>query len=155
MRAPTPCRHMVSGLFHGPSRATFHLSLTVLIHYRSSNVFSLRRQSSQIQTGLHVSGPTRKYYHVKTLVLDYGTLTLCGWPFQGHSFNQRFSHLAFTDHERSISNLHAATVCTSHHEITVNLGLTATQSATTWIWATPISLATTLGITSICNKAIS
>ena len=28
-------------LFHRPNRATFHLSLTVLVHYRSSNVFSL------------------------------------------------------------------------------------------------------------------
>ena len=39
--APTPCRHMVSGLFHRPHRATFHLSLTVLVHYRSLEVFSL------------------------------------------------------------------------------------------------------------------
>ena len=40
-RAPTPCRHMVSGLFHSPHRGTFHLSLTVLVHYRSLRVFSL------------------------------------------------------------------------------------------------------------------
>ena len=33
--ALTPCRHMVSGLFHRPHRAAFHLSLTVLVHYRS------------------------------------------------------------------------------------------------------------------------
>ena len=29
-------------LFHSPNRGTFHLSLTVLVHYRSSSVFSLR-----------------------------------------------------------------------------------------------------------------
>ena len=29
-------------LFHSPNRGTFHLSLTVLVHYRSPNVFSLR-----------------------------------------------------------------------------------------------------------------
>ena len=41
MPAPTPCRHMVSGLFHSPHRGSFHLSLTVLVHYRSVKVFSL------------------------------------------------------------------------------------------------------------------
>lgn len=40
-RALTPCRHAVSGLFHRPHRAAFHLSLTVLVHYRSPRVFSL------------------------------------------------------------------------------------------------------------------
>jgi len=39
--AITLCKHMVSGLFHRPHRAAFHLSLTVLVHYRSSKVFSL------------------------------------------------------------------------------------------------------------------
>ena len=33
-------------LFHSPHRGAFHLSLTVLVHYRSSTVFSLRRWSS-------------------------------------------------------------------------------------------------------------
>jgi len=46
-------------LFHSPSRGTFHLSLTVLVHYRSGMVFSLRRWSSQIQAGFHVSDPTQ------------------------------------------------------------------------------------------------
>ena len=40
-KAPTPCRCMVSGLFHSPLRGSFHLSLTVLVHYRSSRIFSL------------------------------------------------------------------------------------------------------------------
>ena len=34
-RAPTVCRHMVSGAISLPSRGSFHLSLTVLVHYRS------------------------------------------------------------------------------------------------------------------------
>ena len=33
--APTVCRRPVSGLFHSPRRGAFHLSLTVLVHYRS------------------------------------------------------------------------------------------------------------------------
>ena len=40
-RAPTPCRCMVSDLFHSPLRGSFHLSLTVLVHYRSITIFSL------------------------------------------------------------------------------------------------------------------
>ena len=39
--AVTPCKHMVSDLFHRPYRAAFHLSLTVLVHYRSRRVCSL------------------------------------------------------------------------------------------------------------------
>src|SRR3954454_154259 len=35
-RAPTDCRHTVSGTLSLPSRGTFHHSLTVLIRYRSS-----------------------------------------------------------------------------------------------------------------------
>ena len=40
-RSPTPCRCMVSDLFHSPLRGSFHLSLTVLVHYRSLQIFSL------------------------------------------------------------------------------------------------------------------
>ena len=46
--ASTPCKHMVSGLFHCPYRASFHLSLTVLVHYRSRRVCSLTGQFRQI-----------------------------------------------------------------------------------------------------------
>ena len=35
IEAPTACRHPVSGLFHSPHRGAFHLSLTVLVRYRS------------------------------------------------------------------------------------------------------------------------
>ena len=33
--APSVCRRPVSGLFHSPRRGAFHLSLTVLVRYRS------------------------------------------------------------------------------------------------------------------------
>src|SRR6202012_772237 len=36
VRALTACRHTVSGTISLPSRGTFHLSLTVLVRYRSS-----------------------------------------------------------------------------------------------------------------------
>ena len=34
--APTACGRTISGLFHSPGRGSFRLSLTVLVHYRSS-----------------------------------------------------------------------------------------------------------------------
>ena len=36
----TARRQAVSGLFHSPHRGAFHLSLTVLVHYRSPRVFA-------------------------------------------------------------------------------------------------------------------
>ena len=39
-------------LFHSPYRGTFHLSFTVLVHYRLSNVFSLGKWASRIPAGL-------------------------------------------------------------------------------------------------------
>ena len=47
------------GLFHSPSRGAFHLSLTVLVHYRSLKVFSLGGWSPQLPTGFHVSRGTQ------------------------------------------------------------------------------------------------
>ena len=51
-RPPTACRHAVSGSFNSPHRGAFHLSLTVLVHYRSPRVFSLGRWTSLLPTGL-------------------------------------------------------------------------------------------------------
>ena len=39
-------------LFHSPNRGTFHLSLTVLVHYRSPSVFSFGEWTPQLPTGL-------------------------------------------------------------------------------------------------------
>ena len=39
--ALTVCKHMVSGSISFPSRGAFHLSLTVLVHYRSPGYLAL------------------------------------------------------------------------------------------------------------------
>ena len=39
-------------LFHSPRRGSFHLSLTVLVHYRSSSVFSLGGWTPHLPAGL-------------------------------------------------------------------------------------------------------
>ena len=52
----TPLRPVVSAqfqiLFHSPRRGSFHLSLTVLVRYRSSRVFSLGRWAARFPTML-------------------------------------------------------------------------------------------------------
>ena len=57
--APTACKRMVSGTISLPLRGTFHLSLTVLVHYRSPLVFSLAGWSPLVQSRFHVSGFTQ------------------------------------------------------------------------------------------------
>jgi hypothetical protein len=42
-------------LFHSPRRGSFHLSLTVLVRYRSSSVFRLGRWTAQFPTELACS----------------------------------------------------------------------------------------------------
>ena len=46
-------------LFHSPRRGAFHLSLTVLVHYRSQAVFSLAGWSRLLPAGFHVSRGTQ------------------------------------------------------------------------------------------------
>ena len=67
-------------LFHSPRRGSFHLSLTVLVHYRSPNVFSLGKWSPQIPTGFHVSRRTQDT-HQSSLGFIYRTVTFSGRPF--------------------------------------------------------------------------
>jgi hypothetical protein len=59
--APTACKRMVSGTVSLPLRGTFHLSLTVLVHYRSPLVLSLAGWSPLLQSGFPVSGSTQEY----------------------------------------------------------------------------------------------
>ena len=67
-------------LFHSPNRGTFHLSLTVLVHYRSPSVFSLGEWTPQIPTGLACPAVLRYPAEVNPL-LHTGLLpSLVGFP---------------------------------------------------------------------------
>ena len=76
--APTDCRRLVSDSISLPSRGSFHLSLTVLVHYRSQSVFSLGEWSPRIPTGLHGSGRTQEHRQGIS-AFAYGTVTFYGW----------------------------------------------------------------------------
>ena len=62
------CKHKVSGTISLPSRGAFHLSLTVLLLYRSSG--SISRAPRYSGSG---------YVH---FIFDYVALTLFDWPSQ-------------------------------------------------------------------------
>ena len=77
----TACKHTVSGSFHSPHRGAFHLSLTVLVHYRSSRVFSLGRWASQLPTGL-ACPVVLKDINRRLVPFTYEGITLYAWAFQ-------------------------------------------------------------------------
>src|SRR2546421_3509215 len=62
-RAPqwplTAGEYVVSGSVSSPLRGAFHLSLTVLVHYRSLKVFSLGGWSPPLPTRFHVPRGTQ------------------------------------------------------------------------------------------------
>src|SRR5438874_2904538 len=77
----TAGEYVVSGSLSSPSRGTFHLSLTVLVHYRSLKMLSLGGWSPQLPTRFHVPRGTQDASRVSRLA-RYGSLTLCGGAFQ-------------------------------------------------------------------------
>ena len=68
-------------LFHSPHRGSFHLSLTVLVRYRSSRVFSLGQWSALLPTGFLVPCGTQATNRVLQ-TSAYRALTVSGGPFQ-------------------------------------------------------------------------
>ena len=78
-------------LFHSPLRGAFHLSLTVLVRYRSRWVFSLGWWSTRFPTGFHVPRGTHELAR-SPRSFAYRTVTLFGGPFQWPSTRARFSN---------------------------------------------------------------
>jgi hypothetical protein len=97
--AATACRHAVSGTVSLPSRGAFHLSLTVLVHYRLTRVFSLGVWSPQLPTRLPLARGTQ-VLQTGRLPVAYGTLT----PLVGRSRTVRLRNRFITRcHQRRCS----------------------------------------------------
>ena len=87
---PTACHCSISGSISLSASSSFHLSFTVLVHYRSLNIFRLgkwspparARSARTIQTRFHVSRFTLFVWCVEDALLDYHHLWLL---FQQHS----------------------------------------------------------------------
>ena len=90
----TDCKRTVSGTISLPSRGTFHLSLTVLVRYRSPGSIQAYRvvpaDSQQIPRARCYLGT----HHARPHVFSYRTLTVYGRPFQATSPNMQ--HLSLT-----------------------------------------------------------
>lgn len=90
--ALTDCKRTVSGTISLPSRGTFHLSLTVLVRYRSPGSIQAYRvvpaDSQQISRARCYSG----IHHMSRRVFAYRTLTVYGRPSQTTSANTTVSH---------------------------------------------------------------
>ena len=71
-------------LFHSPNRGTFHLSLTVLVHYRSQSVFSLGEWTPQIPTGLACPAVLRYLTEVNRFSYTGLLPSLAGCPTPFH-----------------------------------------------------------------------
>jgi hypothetical protein len=78
-------------LFHSPHRRSFHLSLTVLVRYRSSRVFSLGKWTSLLPTGL-ACPVVLKVIDRSLIPFAYETITLYGGPFQCPSARDQVCH---------------------------------------------------------------
>ena len=91
-QALTDCKRTVSGTISLPSRGTFHLSLTVLVRYRSPGSIQAYRvvptDSQQISRARCYSGIN----YDSQQVFVYGILTLYDRPFQTTSTNTTISH---------------------------------------------------------------
>ena len=70
------------GLFHSPRRGAFHLSLAVLVRYRSLGVLSLGPWAAQVPAGFLVSRGTHAPAPGRGQETGYGAVTRCGAPFQ-------------------------------------------------------------------------
>ena len=91
-KALTDCKRTVSGTISLPSRGTFHLSLTVLVRYRSPGSIQAYRvvptDSQQISRARCYLG----IHNDSCNVFVYGTLTLYDRPFQTTSTNPVISY---------------------------------------------------------------
>ena len=89
-KAPTDRKRTVSETVSLPSRGTFHLSLTVLVRYRSHRHIqaypTVRADSRGIPRGpRYLGNPIRRQHD-----FDYGTFTLFGQEFKPVRLSRRF-----------------------------------------------------------------
>ncbi len=96
-------------LFHSGYPGSFHLSLAVLVHYRSSRVFSLGEWSPLLPTGL-ACPVVLKLSAWSVVPFAYRTFTFSGRPSQYRSARSHlFSPSAFYSRPRSAFYPHHAT----------------------------------------------
>ncbi len=121
-----------------PSRGAFHLSLTVLVHYRSLSVFSLGSWSTQLPTRFLVSRGTHDYAYRAVALSSTGLSP----SLATRSSNVRLEQRLLTRHQPVQVRLAYRTTPHDHrlHGHSDRL-----------VWAPPRSLAATEGI-NLCSS---
>ena len=119
-------------IFSSPSRGAFHLSLTVLVHYRSPGVFSLGGWSPQLPTGFHVPRGTQVPSKRRRARVAYGAVTPSGRPSQAVRLRA-----GLVDRRGHCGDLHWVLQPPVRN---------ARRLGTHRVWAAPRSLTTTWGI---------
>ena len=130
--APTPCKHTVSGTISLPFRGTFHLSLTVLVRYRSPRSIQPWRVVPPGSVGPSLVPTYSGTPDRSSLNFVYGTIALFGARFHALRLSNEFV-------------TPAGTVTFRNRRPTTP----RTQRVTTYtisVWAIPFSLAATQGI---------
>ena len=120
-------------LFHSPHWGSFHLSLTVLVRYRSPRVFSLGKWAPQLPAALACAAvlkvisrrPVQSFTGLSPSLAGLSSALLLPAGFVTPSDPHRGPAEPY--------NPHTATAAAYH---------------TAWVWAAPLSLATTQGMIS-------
>ena len=113
------CKHTVSGSFHSPSGVLFAFPSRYWFTIGQMRVFSLATWSWQFHAEFHVLRGTQDTASSSDF-FAYGTITLYCRSFQRHSAKIRFFYSTYA--------------------------VLQPRRASTTVWALPISLATTFGI---------
>src|SRR5258708_20855412 len=117
--SPLPaCRHTISGSLDSPHRGSFHLSLAVLVHYRST-------------------GSIQAY---EMVLADSGRITRVP-PYLGTPLGQ--SPVSTTGLSPSVARLSRRLV---YRELVLYRGPSTPNEFPRSVWPVPLSLATTRGI---------
>ena len=119
-RASTACRYMVSGTFNSPNRGTFHRSVALLVHYRLSSSTQPWRVVPPASHGV----PRAPCYS--------GTPAVT----QGSRFNIQDFHLLWFHFPEDSAGDAFVTACRRPQP----------QRASSLVWAIPLSLAATYGV---------
>ena len=130
--APTACRHAVSGTISLPFRGTFHLSLTVLVRYRSPRSTEPWRVVPPASVRVSRERTYSGTFDGRPCSFVYGTIALYGARF--HAL--RLPHDFVT----------SAGSATTRNKRPTTPDAQRVAACTHQVWADPFSLATTQGV---------
>ena len=133
-RASTDCRHLVSDSISLPFRGSFHLSLTVLVHYRSSGSIQLY---PMVGADSHGISRAPWYLGVHILLCMYFSLKDC-----------HFLWLPFPEHSTNTHIITGCLACTQQY-IPLPSYRNTCRFTRYKFSAVPVSLTTTQGITFV------